>query len=59
MALKKLLIMLPLVLALLSGLVWMVRLEGRVDGHDKQIHAVEDHIKYVRDRIDRALERRP
>jgi hypothetical protein len=46
----------------ISALVWLVRLEGRVNGHDKD-HV--DHAKrheemrhdlaYIRDRIDRAL----
>jgi cytochrome c-type biogenesis protein CcmH/NrfF len=64
MPLKKLLIILPLVLALLGGVVWMVRLEGRVNGHDRELlshekrfDAIKDDIRYVRDRIDRALER--
>jgi hypothetical protein len=64
MPLKKLLIILPLVLALLGGVVWMVRLEGRVNGHDRELFshekrfdAIKDDIRYVRDRIDRALER--
>lgn len=37
------------------AVVWFVRLEGRVNGHDKQIDGIEDDIKYVRSRIDRAL----
>lgn len=48
-----------------TGLVWAVRLEGRVNGHDQQIEAhdqqfddVKDDVKYIRDRIDRALEGR-
>ena len=35
--------------------IWFVRLEGRVNGHDGQISDVKDDIRYVRDRIDRAL----
>jgi hypothetical protein len=37
-------------------IVWAVRVEGRVNGHDREIQSTREDIKYVRERIDRALE---
>lgn len=47
-------------------IVWLVRLEGRVNGHDQSIASVRDHtrdaitdlrddVAYIRERIDRAI----
>lgn len=38
--------------------VWLVRLEGRVNGHDAEHKQTREDIRYIRDRIDRALEDR-
>lgn len=46
----------------LMAVVWLVRLEGRINGHDRELTAAEkrdaelrEDVKYIRDRIDRAL----
>lgn len=36
-------------------IVWLVRLEGRVNGHDALIENVKDDLRYIRSRIDKAL----
>lgn len=52
--------------AVVGAVVWLVRLEGRVNSHDRELadhkkHTSEDisqlreDVKYIRDRIDRAL----
>lgn len=48
--------------AVISGLVWLVRLEGRVNGHDREHkqHAdrheeMREDLAYIRERIDKAL----
>jgi hypothetical protein len=38
--------------------VWLVRLEGRVNAHDTEHKQTREDIRYIRDRIDRALEDR-
>lgn len=49
------------------GLVWLVRLEGRVNGHDREIKDTKDQqgkdvreihadLRYIRERLDRVLE---
>jgi hypothetical protein len=35
--------------------VWLVRLEGRVNTHSTELSSVKDDLRYIRDRIDRAL----
>jgi hypothetical protein len=35
--------------------VWLVRIEGRVHGHDRELRILRDDIRYVRSRIDQAL----
>ena len=64
MPLKKILLVLPIVLPLLGGVIWMVRLEGRVDAHDQRFTEadnrfgeIRDDLRYVRDRIDQVLAR--
>lgn len=46
---------LPLVL----GLVWLVRLEGRVNTHDDALTTLRDDVHYIRARIDTALGVKP
>jgi hypothetical protein len=38
-----------------AGVIWLVRLEGRVNGHDIEHKTTREDIRYIRDRIDRAL----
>lgn len=40
-------------------IVWLVRQEGRINGHDKTLNGIEDDVKYIRERVDRALNGRP
>ena len=47
---------------LLGALIWLVRLEGRINGHDASLEDLKDTIRdmrgevhYVRQRIDEAL----
>ncbi len=35
--------------------VWLVRLEGRINTNDKVTASLIDDVKYIRERIDRAL----
>lgn len=42
--------------AVIGVVVWFVRLEGRVNSHDGQIIGIKDDVRYIRDRIDRALD---
>jgi hypothetical protein len=50
----------------IAALVWLVRLEGRVNSHDREIKDVKEghetdiqqirrDVEYIRDRIDRAI----
>lgn len=46
----------------ISALVWLVRLEGRINGHDREHRQHNDRheevradLAYIRSRIDRAL----
>lgn len=39
----------------LAGLVWLLRLEGRVNTHDALLEALKDDVSYIRSRIDHAL----
>ena len=41
----------------LGALVWLVRLEGRINAHDLAFQRLRDDVSYIRDRIDRAIER--
>lgn len=52
------------ILAVICGVVWLVRLEGRVDkGETNHANLKESHddlktdVKYIRQRIDEALDR--
>lgn len=51
----------------ITGLVWLVRLEGRVNGHDRELKDTKDthseeittlraDVQYIRQRIDSALD---
>jgi hypothetical protein len=42
----------------IGAVVWAVRIEGRVNGHDKQLDDVKDDVRYIRTRIDQAIEAR-
>jgi len=46
-----------LTMALTAGtvLVWLIRLEGRVNTQDAQFQQMRDDLHYVRERIDKAL----
>lgn len=44
-----------LILPALGGLVWLLRLEGRINTHQSQITDVREDVKYIRERIDSAL----
>jgi hypothetical protein len=35
--------------------VWLVRLEGRINKSEGRLEDMNESIKYIRDRIDRAL----
>lgn len=41
-----------------AALVWLIRLEGRVNGHDLETKALREDVSYIRDRIDKALDSR-
>lgn len=36
-------------------IVWLVRLEGRINAHDLILSSLREDVRYIRDRIDRAL----
>ena len=43
------------VVPLVSALAWLMTLHGRVGGHDRELRDVKEDVRYIRDRIDRAL----
>jgi len=45
----------PAVAAIVTGIVWAVRLEGRVNSADQRFKDLKEDIDYIRERIDRAL----
>ena len=56
--------------ALLAGIIWGMRLEGKVLAHDRELQQlrsdmntavgqVREDLRYIRDRIDRALGTHP
>jgi hypothetical protein len=47
----------PVVGGFTTGLVWLIRLEGRVNRLDSESTDTKNDIRYIRERIDRALER--
>ena len=44
-------------LAGIGGLIWFVRLEGRVDKNEALHVELRGHVEYIRDRIDDALQK--
>ena len=46
---------LPAVMVIVAGIVWAVRLEGRVNSADQRFKDLKEDIDYIRSRIDRAL----
>lgn len=46
---------LTLVLSAIGVVVWLVRLEGRVNTQDRMHAELKGHVEYIRDRIDEAL----
>jgi hypothetical protein len=41
----------------ISGIVWAVRLEGRVNKSDQRVNDLKEDVEYIRRRIDEALDR--
>jgi len=41
----------------LAGVVWLVRLEGRVNGHQQLMARLAKDVTYIRDRFDDWLDR--
>jgi sensor domain CHASE-containing protein len=39
----------------LLGLVWLLRLEGRVNTQERLQDDLKDDVRYIRERIDKAL----
>jgi hypothetical protein len=37
------------------GGVWLIRLEGRINTLDSRVGDIKDDLKYIRSRIDKAL----
>lgn len=46
---------LTLVLSVIGVVVWLVRLEGRVNTQDRMHAELKEAVNYIRDRIDEAL----
>jgi hypothetical protein len=42
-------------LAAIGGLVWLIRLEGRINTHDALHDKLASDVTYIRARIDKAL----
>lgn len=45
-----------IVLPVLGAIIWLIRLEGRVNTSEKRFDDLKDDVKYIRERIDNALE---
>ena len=43
------------IMAVIGGIVWLVRLEGRVNTAEKLHADLKEDVTYIRSRIDRAL----
>lgn len=39
-----------------GGIVWALRLEGRVNTTDKRFEDLKEDVSYIRERIDKALD---
>jgi hypothetical protein len=48
-------VFLPSALAAIGGLVWLIRLEGRINTHDALHDKLASDVTYIRSRIDKAL----
>ena len=48
-------VFLPSALAAIGGLVWLIRLEGRINTHDALQDKLASDVTYIRSRIDKAL----
>ena len=44
-----------LVIPAIGVIVWLVRLEGRVNTAEQRFTDLKDDVQYIRDRIDKAL----
>lgn len=42
-------------LPVIGGLVWLIRLEGRINLNERLTNDLADDVRYIRDRIDAAL----
>ena len=42
-------------LPVIGGLIWLIRLEGRVNLHERLINDAIEDVRYIRERIDAAL----
>jgi hypothetical protein len=47
--------LMAIVVPAVSALAWLMTIHGRVGGHDRELHDVKSDIRYIRERIDRAL----
>lgn len=45
----------PAVVPVVAVVVWLIRLEGRVNTHDAMHRQMRDDLTYIRSRIDKAL----
>lgn len=43
------------VIAVIGAIVWLVRLEGRVNTADTRFKDLKDDVTYIRDRIDEVI----
>jgi hypothetical protein len=41
--------------SIIGAIVWLVRLEGRINTSDQRVADLKDDVSYIRDRIDTAL----
>jgi hypothetical protein len=55
-------VVMSVVFGVVAALAWLFRLEGRINGHElrfsaqeKAIEEIREDLRYVRDRIDRAI----
>lgn len=46
---------LPLSLAIVGAVIWLIRLEGRVNTYCQRVDDLKADVQYIRERIDRAL----
>jgi hypothetical protein len=44
-----------IVVPTVTVIVWLVKQEGRISSHDREIGDVKGDVRYIRERIDRAL----